>query len=486
MNLTCPECGQRMMLDFKTDQVRCRHCGYIRPDEISGLESKERDVKAHGSAMPVELTYKGSIHPGALAAFNSGQDALFNGDKAGALQAFRRAVDYMPEWTDAHLWIAKVADDEQTKRDELSIVLAEAPNNLEAIRMLMVLNGRLTAEQAAQTYKDPNPQIRQVATSNAKTAELICPTCGGDLTINNLSGRVECRFCGYNAPQAGPPANSGGDLLTMALLERKAQPVRWNVGRRLIQCSQCGAEQTIPAGQMSQRCRFCGANAVIVTDAIGSFSQPEDLIPFGLNELQAEESVNRVLNGLGERLMNLFGHRPTERQPVAGVYLPFWIFDAMIEVTRVRTIDGIEQDRETMTDMQPNIAVCAVKSPSQRLTAQLGSYNFSAAVPYEPRWLAKYPAQLYCIDFDSASLEAHGQAAEMMRRKYAHRLEEVQDFQHRQHPEIIHIYPQVQSMSFRLDLLPVWIATLTIGGGAERLAIVNGQTGKAALGQPHY
>src|SRR5215472_11114011 len=116
MSLTCPQCGQRMTLDFKTDQVHCPHCGYIRPDEISGLEAKEQTVRAHGAAPPVELTYKGTINPGALAAFNSGQDALFEGDKAGALQHFRRAVDTMPEWTDAHLWIAKVTDDEQTKR----------------------------------------------------------------------------------------------------------------------------------------------------------------------------------------------------------------------------------------------------------------------------------------------------------------------------------------------------------------------------------
>jgi hypothetical protein len=235
---------------------------------------------------------------------------------------------------------------------------------------------------------------------------------------------------------------------------------------------------------MSQRCRFCGANAVIVTDAVGSFTQPEELVPFQLNEAQAEESVNHALKGLGERLMNLFGHHQIERQTVEGVYLPFWIFDAMIEVTRVRTIDGIEKDRETMTDIRANVAVCAVKSPRPQLTKQLGSYDLTAAVHYEPKWLAKYPAQLYRIDFDAASLDAHAQAADLMRHKYARRVEEVQDYQSRQHPEIILIYPQVQSMSFRLSLLPVWIATLNIAGGGERLAVVNGQTGKTALGQP--
>jgi len=473
------------MLDFKTDQVQCPHCGYVRPDEISGLEEKERAVKAHGAAPPVELTYKGTINPSAMAAFNSGQEALFNGDKPGALQSFRRAADYMPEWTDAHLWIAKMADDEQTKRDELSIVLANAPNNLEAVRLLMVLNGRLTPEQAAKTYRDNDPQRWQIGVLNAKVTELICPTCGGDLTISEQSGRVECRFCGYSASHVKQPSDASGDLLSMALLERKAQPVHWNVGQRLIQCQQCGAEQTIPAGQMSQRCRFCGANAVIVTDSLGSFTQPEELIPFQCDESHAEEEISQALNSLGEKLLGLFGRHSVERRNIEGVYLPFWIFDAVIEVTRVRTVSGIEQDHESMTDMQPDIAVCAVKSPGPHLTGQLGGYDFSVAVRYEPRWLAKFPAQLYRIDFDAASLEAHAKAAAVMKHKYARRRQEVQDFQHSRTPEIVYVYPQVQNMSFRLALLPVWIASLAIAGGDERLAIVNGQSGKTALGRPH-
>jgi Zn finger protein HypA/HybF involved in hydrogenase expression len=382
------------------------------------------------------------------------------------------------------LWIAKVTDDEKTKHDELSIVLSNAPNNLEALRLLMVLNGRLTPEQAAQTYHDHDPQLRPIGELNAKATDLICPTCGGDLTITQ-SGRVECRSCGYSAPQTRQPANASGDLLSMALLERKAQPIRWNVGQRLIQCQQCGAEQTIPATKMSQRCWFCGANAVIISDALGSFTQPEELLTFRLDEAHAAESINHALNSLGERLAGWLGHRQIERRIVEGVYLPFWIFDAMIEVTRVKTIGGIDVDRSVMADMQPNVAVCAVKSPSRELTAQLNDYDFAAAVRYEPKWLASYPAQLYCIDFDAASLDAHARIAEITKRKYAHRAEEVQDFQHDRNPALVQLYPQVQSMSFRLALLPVWIATLTIAGGSERLALVNGQTGSVALGQPH-
>src|SRR5258708_1691269 len=347
-----------------------------------------------------------------MAAFDSGQDALFKGNKQAALDCFQRAADYMPDWPDAHLWIARVSDDEKVKRDELGVVLGLAPNNLEAVRMIMVLDGKLTPEQAAQTYHDNDPQVQQAPDAvSAKVASLICPKCGGELTVNQLLNRVECRFCGYTAPLS-KHASTDGTLLSMALLERKAQPVKWSVGGRVVKCQQCGAEHTIPSGQMSQRCRFCGSTQVIVGDALGSFTQPEALLPFTLDDALAKENVEHALHGLGERFVGLFKSNKVEREAVEGVYLPFWVFDAVIEVTRVKSVGFVEEERTTTTDAQYDVAVCAVKSPPRELTAQLGAYDLRAAIQYDPHWLAKYPAQMYSIDFDAASLDARAASAE--------------------------------------------------------------------------
>jgi hypothetical protein len=39
-------------------------------------------------------------------------------------------------------------------------------------------------------------------------------------------------------------------------------------------------------------------------------------------------------------------------------------------------------------------------------------------------------------------------------------------------------------MSFRLLLLPVWAAAITEQDGDQRHALINGQTGRVALGRP--
>src|SRR5438105_1738048 len=116
LNLTCPQCGKRMTMDFSTSTVSCQHCGYVRPDEIAHLEDVTRHAKAQGEHPAVEITYHGEIMPSALAAFETGQDWLFKGDKHEALAAFLRSADYQPDFVDAHLWIAKVCDDPAVKR----------------------------------------------------------------------------------------------------------------------------------------------------------------------------------------------------------------------------------------------------------------------------------------------------------------------------------------------------------------------------------
>lgn len=489
LKLTCPRCGQRMTMDFATSRVFCQYCGYVRPDEIAQIEQKEQAVKAQGTHPHVEITHKGEISAAAMAAFETGHDLLYTGRKQEAMQSFLRAADLQPDFVDAHLWIAKISDDPAVKRDHLDSVLVNAPNHLEALRLLMVLQGRLTPEQAAQTYHDNDPRVQRVAEPVAANGtELLCPNCGGDLTINEREQRVECRFCGYSAPRNNHQADSG-DLLAMALLERKAQAVKWNVGQRLVQCQQCGAEQTLPAEKMSQRCRFCGSTEVILSDALKSFEQPDGLIPFSLTADEAMGCVNKQLGSLGERFLNLFNSNKIARSVIDGVYLPFWVFDVQAKVTETHTV-GFQSSELTGLEEQQDVAICAVKSPPPSLTSHLASsYDMARVVPYEPKWLAKYPAQLYSIDFDAASLEARGIVAKALRAKHDRQLAQLraqsrEDVYHSgESPEIIQITSQIQSMSFRLILMPVWIATLYEDDGEVRLGVVNAQTGRVALGR---
>jgi DNA-directed RNA polymerase subunit RPC12/RpoP len=482
--MKCPQCGKRMTMDFKTSKVLCPHCGYVRTDEISRIEDTAQAAKAKGNAPAVQLIYKGEISPGALAAFESGHDYLYKEDKPQALASFVRAADYQPEFLDAHLWIARVSDDPLVKRDRLDNILAQNPNQLEALREKMVLDGKLTHEQAYLTTQDREIEVHKVDGVAAKATELLCPSCGGHLTVNELARRVECRFCGYSTPQT-TQHGYGAESLALALLQRKAQVARWNVGKRVVKCQQCGAEHTIPAEKMSQRCRFCGSTQVILSDALDTFEQPDKLIPFSTTAEQAQEVIDRELHSIGERFLSLFQERSVERSVVEGVYLPFWAFDVMCEITKTVTTGNFQHEVYKETDGMLNVCICAVKSPSPVLVSHAGGYDMSATVPYEPKWLAKYPAQIYNVDFDAASLQARAIVSKHFRTRYEQVAKrEMRERQSRyENYETVSVSTQIQSMSFQLVLLPIWIATMTEKDGDVRVAVVNAQTGKTALGR---
>jgi DNA-directed RNA polymerase subunit RPC12/RpoP len=480
INLTCPECSQRMTIDLATTTVTCKHCGYKRD---TGLDARAAEIRARGQRPHVPITTPGELNARAISLFNTGHDYLFQGDKKAAIDAFQDALEIEPEFLDAHLWIAKTTDDPAIQRDHLSTILAHAPGHAEAMRMMMVLNGRLTPEQASAPDRDVMVRHANEPVTMKATA-LRCPACSGDLTI--YDDRVECRFCGYQGEKPRQDTASG-DLLLAALLERKAKAVKWVIGERMLHCNQCGAERTIPATQLSARCPFCGSNHVIEQDALGSFEQPEGLIPFRITREEAGANIKKQLKSVAERIKGLFGDNRVARATLNGCYLPYWVFDASVEVTRTRIDNSPGQDRRTyqryeayqqmrFDDALFDVCVCAVRSPEAELTGRLGAFDTRQAAAYEPELLAKYPAALYSIDFDDAALQARGNISALMREKYGQRDTADTDVS-------ISVFSSIRQMSFRLVLMPVWIGTLVEEDGDVRTALLNGQTGKVVLGK---
>jgi uncharacterized Zn finger protein (UPF0148 family) len=480
--IACPKCAHPLILNTSSGMFRCANCGYKRPETLDEASERLRAT----AALAVTLTHRGSIDLRARSLFETGHEALHRGDTNAAIRAFQQAVDQQPDFADAHLWIAKSSPDERVQRDHLGDILAHDPGHLEALRLLMVLNGEMTSEEAERSTHDAAPILTRAASPVAATVDtLLCPVCGGDLTVDEANGRVVCRFCGHTAPLSGGHASSSAALLGAALLKRRANPARWIVGARILHCSQCGAERTIPAGRLSTVCPFCSSTQVIQQDALSSIEQPDGLVPFTVSEDAAKDAIRERLKGVGERLAGLFDNNQVKQAALEGIYLPFWTFDALAEVSRTTIDRRTPTSRERAANPMPyeniklrdglnGVTVAAVTSPAAALTDGLGEFDVSGAQAYEPKLLARYPAALYDVDFDAASLVARGRVSEHMRARHGGsptRNVEVQ------------VFTSVLQMSFTLLLLPVWVATLYERDGDVRPALVNGQSGQVALGK---
>ncbi len=485
-DMTCPECGQRMHYDAQQSRVVCGHCGCV---PLERLAQKNRA----NPRRPVKITHRGEVNMRALSAFNTAHDHLQQGDKAAAAAALQRAAECQSDFVDAYYWLALLAEAEADKRKHLSMVLALDPSHPEALRAMMVLNGQLTPEQAAHTYHYDDQQVRQAAAPvDASAQALLCPVCSGNLTVNEATGAVTCRFCGHTELRA-PRRDSGPESLAMALIARKASPVRWVVGERLLHCQECGARRTVAARKLSDECPFCGSTHVILKDALESFEQPDGIVRFALDEQQARSALAESLHSLRQRIASIFDSNRVKQVTLSGLYLPFWVFDATVEVAVTRTYKGggygrrgsgyrvpnVSQARieSRVADAVYDVAVCGVQSPPPALTQRLLPYDLDAAAAYDARLLARHPAELYSMDFDRASLAAREKISRDLRDKY--RSQHSGDDQYE-----VTVFPAVQNMSFRLLLLPVWVAAITEEDGDQRRALINGQTGKTALGKP--
>jgi DNA-directed RNA polymerase subunit M/transcription elongation factor TFIIS len=486
MTQTCPQCGSTMKLDTASAIYRCPTCRHTVKKPHETLEQAQARLRAKGVRPAVVITHRGEVDSRALSVFETGHDYLWMENTVEAIRQFERALEIQPDFADPHLWLARLADDEAVKRHHLGEILAHDMGHTEALRMMMVLNGRLTPEQAAQTYHANAPEQKRVEQTAAVTEVLLCPVCGGHLTVDDDAGRVYCRFCGHEAPLK-KSADIGADVLGMALLERKTQRVQWVIGERLLHCNQCGADRTLPARKLSMSCPFCGSAQVIVQDALGSFEQPHGLVPFALREEAAQAAVREKLSALTERLYSVRDGNKVARAAMEGLYLPFWVFDVLLDVS-ITTVDKRTSNQDLRWIQAGNtgyshtttmggvngLAICAVKSLATSLTDALGEYDLDTMLSYDPRLLAQYPAELYEIDFDEASLEARSRASEQVRNEQlAFQDSNVETT----------VSPSVIQMSFSLVLMPVWVVTLYERDGDVRTALVNGQSGQVAIGR---
>lgn len=498
----CPQCQGERTFIVRAERIACRRCGYtLRHDDGRPITLADKERRHRRTAPPEEdtliasyrITHIGPVNSWARAAFNTGQDHIHRREWDEALKAFFRSLESQSDFVDAHLWVARLVDDPEVKREHLARILSQQPGHLEAVKMLMILNGELTPE-AARIASDPFAEpVRRAAGGvvGTETENLRCERCGSpNMTNDDVTGLAVCDSCGYaQEPSTAGVERRQANLLASLLIQR-SKPVRWVIGERLLHCNSCGAERTIAARQLSKRCPFCGSNHVITKDALNSFRQPDGLVPFVVSRDEASDLIKDRLSSPWERLRGWFAKSRIERATLTGMYLPYWIFDASLEVRltfeprsrgnnqaispfghsarRVYTPEPI-----TQSDAMTGIGICAVESPPRLLTDRLGDFNLSPIIAYEPSLLARHSAELYGVDFDQASLIARRIISEHMRAAYRERYPDSRAM------------TTVRQMTFQLVLKPVWVGTLYRDDAHMRSALVNGQTGQVALGSPH-
>jgi hypothetical protein len=172
-----------------------------------------------------------------------------------------------------------------------------------------------------------------------------------------------------------------------------------------------------------------------------------------------------------------------------GLYLPLWTFDIggvidytgeMVEYEEQLFAKRGQKKVVRITDQYPIIVDDLPLPASRKLSSVffklISAFDMKTIKPYDPRFLANWPAEIYDVPMADASLDARSQAYARYKEKLPYLLNGM---------NLVHTSSEnLVIESFKLNLLPVWMTELPFDG-REHLVLINGQSGVVASDVPN-
>jgi predicted RNA-binding Zn-ribbon protein involved in translation (DUF1610 family) len=392
------------------------------------------------------------------------------GDRAAARRYAERALitaDDTETKVKAHFIISQTTDDPVEKRDLLETVLAYDRTHAEARRALAILNGKLKPEDIVSADNLPAQSTEQ-----ARADRFTCPKCGARRVFAPDGHSLVCENCGYKDSLDSTTEASETDFFTaMATAKGHRKPIAMQV----FHCNGCGAEFVLAPGVLSVTCAHCNSPHVVRLDQCRELIEPEGILPHALTQKQAIQSLVKWVE------QNKLQPERKVDFP-RGAYLPLWTFDLGGAIRY--SGDMAETDDDPFGKHQHRVVRVSDEYPvlindwpipaSQKIAAHLArlllTFDLSAVKPYDPRYLANWPAEVYDITMSNASLEARSQVfAQYRERLPAEQLSQLTN--------ISLASAGMAIESFKLVLVPVWMTEIPLKGETLPL-LVNGQNGK--------
>lgn len=403
--------------------------------------------------------------------------------KTGSRESARRYLDravYMSNDHDvlaeAWFWMSEVLDDKVEKHKALENCLAHDLRHARARKSLAILEGKLKAEEIINPDKlPPTPDGLRTATAE----RFMCPKCGGRMSFAPDGQSLVCEYCSRNqrfsAAQPGS-ANEKDFIIAMATARGHGRPL----DEQVFHCEGCNCEFILPPNQISSTCVYCGSPHVVNWESEEQLLAPDGIIPHAFDQQKAVKILADWVKSNDiqpEKSIDL----------PRGVYLPLWTFDLGGEIDYVgEKVDDSEiqfnrrhAKKIRVSDCYPvqvnDMPIPASRKLSAVFLKLIPYFELRGVKPYDARYLANWPAEVYDIPMAEASLDARSQAFKRYKDDLPTLLTPI---------EIVSTSSASMTVdSFRLNLLPVWITELAFGG-RQHLVLINGQHGTVASDIP--
>jgi len=321
-----------------------------------------------------------------------------------------------------------------------------------------------------------------------------CAGCGARLEFAPGTTGMTCPYCGFHQEiSAGDRQIREIAFTDLATLARK--PVG-SIGKYVFVCQRCAARTE--TDETASVCQFCAAPLVIDAAASGQIV-PEGVLPFDLDRGAVRDAMRKWTSSrwFAPRALK----KVTETESMKSTYVPHWTFDSSTVsdytgergeyyyVTESYTDDdGNQRTREvrrtrwhrargTVSRAFDDVLVPgSTVLPGKKLD-DLAPWPLEASEPYQPEFLAGHFALRYDVEPEPGFDEARNRMAPVIEGDC--RADIGGDEQRVEHVDTRH-----NAVTFKLMLLPVWIACYVYAGRNWQI-LVNGRTGEVHGERPY-
>jgi hypothetical protein len=394
--------------------------------------------------------------------------------KTGNRETARRYLDRAIYMTSSHdvlaeswFWMSEVTADFVEKRKALENCLSHDLRHARARRSLAILDGKLNADEVIDPNKLPSaPEgLRQ-----ADAQRFMCPKCGGRMAFAPDGQTLVCDYCSRNQVVGAntKEADEKDFIIAMATSRGHGKPLQ----EQVFHCTGCGAEFIMPPKQISASCVYCDSPYVVSLEKTKDLLAPDGIIPHVFDQKHATKLLVDWVEGNSIK--------PEKKVELPrGLYLPLWTFDIggvidytgeMVEYEDQMFAKRGQKKVVRITDQYPIMVDDLPLPASRKLSAVflklINAFDMKTIKPYDPRFLANWPAEIYDVPMADASLDARSQAYARYKEKLPYLLSGM---------NLVHTSSEnLVVESFKLNLLPVWMTELPFDG-REHLVLINGQ-----------
>jgi hypothetical protein len=339
--------------------------------------------------------------------------------------------------------------------------------------------------------------------ANAAGQQFRCPSCAANMQFDAAHGMLGCAYCGTTVPIN--QEEGGQSIVEYDLSHGIAMSAQRGYGTAVkrTRCSECGATVNLGGNVTADHCDFCGSPQVMVQEENRNVLRPESLVPFAVSGDASKEKFRDWLKGLWFRPNALKSEARVS--DLAGVYVPYWTFDSMVDsdwtaqagyyyyvsetyttqdangntVTRTRQVRRVRWQPAwgSRRDHYDDILVCASQGLPAKLVNRLETFNTAALVPYQPQYLAGWRAEEYAVELNDGWRHAVGTMEGEQRRRCSR---DVPGDTQRS----LNVRNRFYQSTFKHVLLPIWISSYRYRDKVYRF-LVNGQTGEVTGTAPY-